>query len=110
MFGSYGKLRRIIQESIKEYPREWLIVSPTTGKPYSSVSTIISDIFRQFPNLKKENYNRDITVNTLRHALVSYLFNIKKISKQEKGVLAKMMMHTVETAETNYSNWVKNMD
>ena len=109
-FGSYGRLRKIIQESVKDYPRDWLIVSPTTGKPYSSVSTIISDIFKQFPNLKQENYDRNITVNTLRHSLVSYLFNIKNISKQEKGVLATLMMHTVATAETNYENWVKKIE
>ncbi len=109
-FGAYGRLRKIIQESIKEYPRKWLIESPSTKKPYSSLSTIISDIFKQFPNLRVENYDRDITVNTLRHSLVSYLFNITKITKQEKGVLAKMMMHTVATAEMNYENWVKNID
>ena len=67
-FGSPVKLRKIIQQSLKDWKRTWLIGNPNTNKPYSDLSDKIGNIYAEFPILKEKNFGKPITTNTLRHS------------------------------------------
>jgi len=62
VFGSFGTLRNIIQNSVKVYPRQYLIVNPNNGKPYATLSSTISTVFST-PQLLEENDGNPISAN-----------------------------------------------
>ena len=101
VFGSFGTLRNIIQNSVKVYPREYLIVNPNNGKPYATLSSTISTVFST-PQLLEANDGNPISANILRHSYVTYMWKKKKINDAQKKDLARLMLHQVGTAESSY--------
>ncbi len=101
VFGSFGALRKIIQQSVKAFPRKYLIVNPESGKPYSNLSGTISSTFST-PDVLEANDGNPISANILRHSYVTYMWKKKQISDTQKKELAKLMLHQVGTAESSY--------
>ena len=101
VFGSFGALRKIIQQSVKVFPRKYLIVNPESGKPYSNLSGTISSTFST-PDVLEANDGNPISANILRHSYVTYMWKKKQISDTQKKELAKLMLHQVGTAESSY--------
>ena len=94
-------MRNIIQNSVKVYPRQYLIVNPNNGKPYATLSSTISTVFST-PQLLEENDGNPISANILRHSYVTYMWKKKKINDAQKKDLARLMLHQVGTAESSY--------
>ena len=99
VFGSAIKLRRIIQQSIKDWDRTYLIENPKTNKPYNTLSEKIVDVYALFPELKEKNFGRPISTNTIRHSQITYFYKVKNITEAEKFKLAKFFLHMKSTSE-----------
>ncbi len=105
--GSYGKLRNIINQSLKDYVtkdgerRKWLIVNPNTEKPYKTLESTYQAAFR-IPELIEENDGENVTANTLRHSYITYQTLDKKLLPQELRQLALLMLHSEKTQKESY--------
>jgi hypothetical protein len=85
-----ANLIEVIEASLKRQPREFLIVSPSTKKPFDKPNSytkyfnrILKDIFK----------NKDMSINTLRHSYVMSV-NFNTLTPAQKESIAKDMMHS----------------
>ncbi len=105
--GSYGKLRNIINQSLKDYVtkdgerRKWLIVNPNTEKPYKTLESTYQAAFRT-PELIEENDGENVTANTLRHSYITYQTLEKNLTEPELKQLALLMLHSEKTQKESY--------
>lgn len=83
-------LVEVIEASLKRDPRDFLIVSPSTKKPFDKPNSytkyfnrILKDVFK----------NKDMSINTLRHSYVMSV-NFNTLTPVEKEAIAKDMMHS----------------
>lgn len=84
----------VIKSSIKKNQREYLIVSPRNGQPYTSAHSYTVYVDRIFNKV----FGKPVTINTLRHSFVNHLdFNV--LTPSEKQHIANQMMHSVATMD-----------
>ncbi len=105
--GSYGKLRNIINLSLKDYVtkdgerRKWLIVNPNTNRPYKTMENLYQAAFRT-PELIQANDGENVTANTLRHSFITYQTLEKNLTEPELKQLALLMLHSEKTQKESY--------
>ena len=105
--GSYGKLRNIINQSLKDYVtkngerRKWLIVNPNTNRPYKTMENLYQAAFRT-PELIEANDGENVTANTLRHSFITYQTLEKNLTAPELKQLALLMLHSEKTQKESY--------
>jgi hypothetical protein len=88
------ELGELIRSSVRKYPRSWLFEPVRKpGEPFTAPNfqMYIAQSFRVF-------FGRDPppSINTLRHARVNSL-SLQAMSKAARRVIAKNMMHSLET-------------
>jgi hypothetical protein len=83
-------LTQVIFKSLKEKPRDYLIVSPRTGKPYDNAQTYTTYVDRIFEKI----FKKKLTINTLRHSFINSL-DLNKMTPEEKIDTANNLMHSV---------------
>lgn len=91
-----ANLRKVIFDSLRRDPREYLIVSPSTKKPFvnpESFSKFVSRI------LQKVFGKKHASINMLRHSFISNL-DLNEMSASELREVAQKLMHTVSTLMT----------
>lgn len=84
-------LVEVINRSLEQKPRDYLIVSPRTGLPYPNTNSFTV----YFNRTLKAVFGKPVTANTLRHSFVNGI-NFQHLTPLEKDVLAKDMMHSPE--------------
>ena len=84
-----GHLESIVRQSLKSKPREFLIVSPRTGKPYDNAGSFT----RYFDRILERVFKKRVTINTLRHSFINSL-DLNKLTPHEKDVISREMMHS----------------
>lgn len=89
------ELVKVIQNSLKEKPRDFLIVSNKTGLPYKNSKSFTTYLDRTLFKIFKKH----VTINTLRHSFIMSL-DFNKITPKEKEHIAYLMMHSVSTQDT----------
>ena len=60
------KLRNIVRKSLDDSPRDYLIVSPRTGKPFDKANKFDMYVNRIFKGI----FEKAVTIHTLRHSFV----------------------------------------
>jgi hypothetical protein len=83
------ELVKVIKESLKRQPREFLVVSDKTGEPYHKPNSFTQHVKRVLYKV----FSKSMSINTLRHSFVNHV-DLNKITPLEKEQLAKDMMHT----------------
>ena len=87
-------LEDVIRQSLKHQPRDFLIVSPRTQKPYDHAGSFSV----LFGRILEKVFNKKVTINTLRHSFVNSL-DMNKLTPLEKEILSKDLMHSKETMD-----------
>ena len=81
-----------INESLKQYPREWLFIDRSKN-PYNSGS------FTKWINRTlKSLFGKALTISLIRHSFINNL-DFNKLTVKEKEEIAKDMAHTVDTQD-----------
>lgn len=88
------ELDAIVRKSIKDNPREFLIVSPRNGLPYENVNSFT----KYFHRILFDVFQKKVTINTLRHSFVNS-FDWNKINLYDKKTIAKDLMHSPNTMD-----------
>lgn len=88
------RLEDVIRYSLRFKPRNFLIVSPRTGKPYDKATSFAA----YFARILSKIFDKPVTINTLRHSFVNSL-DMNKLTPLEKELIAKDLMHTVATMD-----------
>lgn len=83
-------LVRVIAASLKSCPRDFLIVSPKTGQPFSCSQTYTNWANRM---LHRVFAPHDMTISMLRHSFITSLDH-NTLTSGEKEELARSMMHS----------------
>lgn len=87
------QLQDVIKQSLKIKPREYLIVSPRTNKPYANAHSYTVYVDRRLEKI----FGKRVTINTLRHSYINSLdMNMNPLQKE---TIARNMMHSVSTME-----------
>lgn len=89
-----SNLEEVIKKSLARNPRDYLIVSTRTGKPYDNAHSYTVYVDRVFSRIFKKN----VTINSLRHSFINSL-DFQRLTPAEKEIIAKDMMHSVSTME-----------
>jgi hypothetical protein len=84
-------LVEVIETSLKNKPRDYLIVSPRNGLPYVNANSFT----KYFNRMLETVFGKKLTTNTLRHSFVNSI-NFQNLTPLEKEVLANDMMHSPE--------------
>jgi hypothetical protein len=84
-------LVQVIKRSLKQNPREFLVVSDKTQEPYHKPNSFTQHVKRVLYKVFKKR----MSINTLRHSFVNSV-DMNTITPQEKQQLAKEMMHSPE--------------
>ena len=87
-------LMEVISASLKNKPRDYLIVSPRSGLPYDNVQSYIS----YFKKQTLQVYGRDISINVFRHSYIIYYCKLHP-SYAKRKELAIDMMNSVKTLQ-----------
>lgn len=88
-----AQLSRVISSSLKIHPREFLIVSPRTGKPFNGTQQYINYVNKTFRSIFD---GKRVTINTLRHSFINSL-NLNSMSLGDMREIARQMCHSIET-------------
>lgn len=86
------QLQRVIVQSLKRTPRNFLIVSPRTGKPYLDPHAYTVYVDRIFSNI----LGKHVSINTLRHSFINHL-DLNNMSPFDLEQTARNMMHNLRT-------------
>jgi hypothetical protein len=98
------ELNKIITDSIKLYPRKYvltLLTDPNKPMRYTNFRSILNELF--------ERSERLVGIDILRSSYVTEAYS-KNISVNDKKDLAKQMRHSVGVAETTYRKIIENRD
>lgn len=82
------ELVKVIKESLKRQPRDFLVVSKT-GEPYHKPNSFTQHVKRVLQKV----FNKNMSINTLRHSFVNSV-DMNKITPMEKLRYSKLMMHS----------------
>ena len=82
----------VVETSLKADPREFLIVSPKTKKPYHNPHSYTVFVDRMLSRLFKKN----VTINTLRHSFINSV-DMNVLTPLEKKALSSKLMHSPST-------------
>jgi hypothetical protein len=82
------ELVNVIKDSLKNQPREFLVVS-RTGEPYHKPNSFTQHVKRVLQKV----FNKNMSINTLRHSFVNSV-DMNKITPMEKNRYSKLMMHS----------------
>ena len=88
------ELVKVINDSLKRNPREYLIVSPRTNGPYDNVNTYTKYIHDVFSKI----FGKKVTFNTLRHSFVNTL-DFNALTPGERDAIARDLMHSERTMQ-----------
>ena len=133
-FGYGKLLAKIIKESYELVPRDWLFGKCKLNKNKDKVIVTrmkrqkldfgtVGGIDKEQPSSRKGSLSKEIIriqkangitknptpgrtlgVNILRHSFISYMYRVKKIDTNQKGLLANYMLHSTEQAKSyNFS-------
>lgn len=83
------ELVKVIKDSLKRQPREFLVISETTGEPYHKPNSFTQHVKRVLFKV----FAKDMCINTLRHSFVNSV-DMNTITPLEKEQLARDMMHS----------------
>ena len=85
------RLVDVIVRSLAAHPRQHLVVSPVTGKPYdgADANAYAKYVSRVFSTL----LGRHVTINTLRHSFANSL-DLNDVTPRELGHIADALMHS----------------
>lgn len=89
-----SNLQEVIKTSLKSEPRDYLIISPRTKKPYYNVKSYTT----YFDRILKKVFEKNVTINTLRHSFVNSI-DFNKMTPMEKTIIANDLMHSKETMD-----------
>lgn len=87
-------LVKVIKISLKEKPRDFLIVSPTTGEPYHLPNSYTQYFDRKLSKI----LGKKTSINMLRHSS-ALNHRLDDLSPLEKKVIANDMMHSPQMFE-----------
>lgn len=79
----------IIKESLRRQPRDYLLVSPQTQRPYADPNSFTKYVNRTLQKV----FGKPVTVNTLRHSFITSL-DLNKLTSGQKLEIANMMGQT----------------
>jgi hypothetical protein len=80
----------VIEASLKQHSRDFLIVSKVNGLPYDKPNSYTKHFNRMLKNVFK---NEKMSINTLRHSFVMSV-DFNTLTPAEKELIAKDMMHS----------------
>ncbi len=83
------ELVKVIKDSLKRQPREFLVISDKTGEPYHKPNSFTQHVKRVLYKV----FNKNMSINTLRHSFVNHV-DMNTITPLEKERLARDMMHS----------------
>jgi hypothetical protein len=87
-------LRRLVAASLEAQPRDWLMVSPRTGEPWTdpgSFGKFMRDALRRL-------FGRPLTANGIRHAFATAL-DLNALSPRDKDEVARTMLTSARQLE-----------
>ncbi len=133
-FGYGKLLAEILKESYELVPRDWLFGKCRLNKNKDKVIVsrmkrqkvdfgMVDGVDKEQPSSRKGSLSKELIriqkangittnptpgrklgVNILRHSMISYLYRVKKINANQKGLLANYMLHSTEQAKSyNFS-------
>ena len=82
----------VIKTSLANDPRDFLITSPKTKKPYHNPHSYTVFVDRMLLKL----FGKNVTINTLRHSFINSV-DLNKLTPLEKKNLSKKLMHSTST-------------
>lgn len=88
------ELVEVIKKSLKDSPRDFLIVSPRNHEPYLNVNSYtkyVHDILHKI-------FGKKVTFNTLRHSFVNEL-DFNELTPGERDSIARDLMHSERTMQ-----------
>lgn len=87
-----AELVKVIEASLKNKPRDFLIVSPKNKKPFDKPNSYTKYFNRVLKDVFK---NDDISINTLRHSFIMSI-DLNKTTPEQKQLIAKDLMHSTD--------------
>jgi integrase len=96
-----ARLCMVISESLRETPRKFLLVSPSTGKPFGNASTFSNYVARV---LKRTLGTKHASINMLRHSFVTSL-DFNKMTPRQIEETASALMHSPDMM-SRYRLWM----
>lgn len=88
------ELVAVVRNSLKNNPRDYLVVSPRNGQPYANAHSYTVYVDRVFNKV----FKKPVTINTLRHSYINHL-DFNTLTPNEKQHIANQMMHSVSTMD-----------
>jgi hypothetical protein len=98
--GTYGKVIIYLTKELKQAITDWFNTFPTTPKyllgneiitPHT-LSKMVQDLFGKLTGIRTG-------ISLLRHAFITEQFKKKKMSIVERTLIARKMLHSIETQE-----------
>lgn len=87
-----SNLQSVIRKSLKLRPRDYLIVSPRTGRPYDNPTSYDVYVNRIFGKV----IGKGVTINTFRHSYINSL-DLNNMSVQDMEHTAQKLLHSRDT-------------
>lgn len=87
-------LTSVVADSLKRKPRDFLIVSPKTGRPYHNPHSFTVYVDRMLFRI----FNKPVTINTLRHSFINSI-NLNLLTPMDKKILSDKLMHSTSMFE-----------
>jgi hypothetical protein len=85
------ELVKVIKDSLKRIPRDFLVISLKTREPYHKANSFTQHV----KTVLFKTFKKNMSINTLRHSFVNSV-DMNKITPMEKEQLARDMMHSPE--------------
>lgn len=95
------QLCKAIADSLRDNPRKFLLVSPSTGKPFGNASTFSNYVARV---LKRTLGTKHASINMLRHSFVTSL-DFNKMTPRQIEETAAALMHSPDMM-SRYRLWM----
>jgi hypothetical protein len=83
------ELVKVIKDSLRRYPRDFLVISYKTGEPYHKPNSFTQHVKTMLFNV----FKKSMSINTLRHSFVNS-FDMNDLTPMKKDELARDMMHS----------------
>ena len=88
------ELVKVIEKSLKDNPREYLIVSPRNNKPYELSNSYVQYFDRKLTKI----FGKKASINMIRHSH-NLQFDLNNLTPLEKKAIASDMMQSASTFE-----------
>jgi hypothetical protein len=83
------ELVKVIKDSLKKRPRDFLVISYKTGEPYHKPNSFTQHVKTMLFNV----FKKSMSINTLRHSFVNS-FDLNELTPMRKEEIARDMMHS----------------